>query len=151
MSMHNTNNAFVFHRKDSELTVDYFDRDNAIIISSQLNWTDDNINSVFATINIEKRGKDLYRVSNTICNRQMGCSFVNDMFDCTLEGAYIVNYWHKEDRKRNTVEFVFKNDETYTAICIDHKSRKEARETLTFLKDFFGFKRAFRKKLLATW
>lgn len=151
MSMHNTNNVFVFHRKDSELMVDYFDRDNAIIISSQLNWTDDTANSVFATIKIEKRGKELYRVSNTICNRQMGCSFSNDMFDCSLEGAYMVNYRYKADRKRNTVEFVFKTGETYTAIDIDHKSRKEARETLTFLKDFFGFKRAFRKKMLATW
>ena len=150
MSMHNTNNAFVFHRKDTKLSVDYFD-ENSLIIDSQLNWTDDTADSVFATIKIKKRGKDLYKVSNTICNRQMGCSFVNDMFDCTLEGAYIVNYRCKEDRKRNTVEFVFKTGETYTAIDIDHKSRKEARETLTFLKDFFGFKRAFRKKLLATW
>ena len=32
-----------------------------------------------------------------------------------------------------------------------YKSRKEARDTLNFLKDFFGFRLAFRKKMLATW
>lgn len=29
--------------------------------------------------------------------------------------------------------------------------RKEAQDTLNFLKGFFGFNRAFREKMLATW